>query len=111
MIQYCLRPGYRSSQLLIEFTKGVEKEKFLSDLIHALKEFELKVESIEDLWMNDEQLVFFNSSQGSFALSIDIWGFAFITSSKNQPLILKIAATLAANPNFKKEVVNFKDYQ
>lgn len=107
MISYRIRPAYHSAELLIEFTKGPEKDRFLPELTRALKGLEIKAQSVQDLWMNDEQVITFDSNKGTFILSIDVWGLAFITSKDSQHLILSIDTILANDSCFSKEMVDF----
>ncbi len=111
MYKFRCRPGYKSDKLLIEFTKGVEKDSFFTDLLKALSKIEMKVDSVDDLWMNDEFLINIKSKIGEFFFSKDIWDFAFIMSETNQEAIKKICYILSKNKYFIKEEVNFDDYK
>ena len=90
MYTYHFRPGYGSDKFLIEFLEGTDKESFLRDLKITLREINPKIESIEDLWMNDEVWVMFGSDAGDFTFSKDTWGCAFIMSDTNQEGLKKI---------------------
>lgn len=109
--KYRLRPAYGKTELLLEFTYGPEKETFLAELQKALEELEVKIQSAQDLWMNDEVLLVLDSNQGSFTLSIDIWDLAFIMAEHNQGLILKIDELLSQNHYFEKEIVDYEKYK
>lgn len=109
--KYRLRPAYGSSELLLEFTHGPEKETFLAELEAALGELEVKVKSAQDLWMNDEVMFVLDSNLGTFTLSIDIWDLAFIMAKHNQQLILKIDELLSQNSGFEKEIVDYSKYK
>ena len=87
MNKFRLRPAYGSKELLIEFTSGPEKENFISTLEKALNSINVKIIGSKDLWVNDELLFKANSDLGTFSISIDTWGLAFITSKENQIVI------------------------
>ncbi|WP_228526526.1 MULTISPECIES: hypothetical protein [unclassified Flavobacterium] len=88
--KYYLRPAYKSQDLLIEIFSGVEEEYFLTDLLDSISEINPKVDTINDLWMNDEILMDVSSDLGLFSISKDIWDFAFIMSDNNQECIKRI---------------------
>lgn len=69
------------------------------------------METINDLWINDEYLLDVNSDIGSFSISKDIWGFAFIMSEENQECLNKINLILLKDQNFQKVEVNFDHYK
>jgi hypothetical protein len=108
--KYHYRPGYGRKELLLEFYQGVEKD-FYTHLFEAIAEIEPKVDSIKDLWMNDEVLLNVNSNVGDFILSKDIWDFAFIMSETNQKCLEKINELLLKSSLFEKVEVNFDAYQ
>jgi len=97
--------------LLLEFLLASTDTEFDKDLFTALKDIDPKVDTIEDLWVNDEVLLHVSSDKGTFTLSRDIWGFAFIMAENNQPCIKLIDEILNSNNLFKKEEVNFEDYE
>jgi len=109
--KYHFRPGYKSQKLLIEIFNGAENENFFTDFFDSIIEINPKVETINDLWMNDEYLVDVNSDIGSFSISKDIWGFAFIMSEENQECLNKINLILLKDQNFQKVEVNFDHYK
>lgn len=111
MSKFRLRPAYGSTELLIEFISGPEKSNFLSLLETALSPIKIVITGSKDLWVNDEMLFEGSSDLGSFHLSIDDWGFAFLMSKENQNLIIEIDSILNKNPNFEKELVDFKNYE
>ena len=110
MYTYRIRPAYGSEQLLVEFVKGVQKDTFLTDLEAALSSMAIKLEKTEDLWMNDEVLFHFNSSEGKFLLSKNVWDCAYIEADENQRCINTIDLILRANEHFKKEEVDFSEF-
>ncbi len=61
MYKYYFRPGYGTSELLIELFYGAENNDFISDLLTAISELKPEVIDIIDLWMNDETLLNINS--------------------------------------------------
>ena len=109
--KYHLRPGYKSQKLLIEIFSGAENEDFFTDFFDSIVEINPKVDTINDLWINDEYLLYINSDIGSFSISKDIWGFAFIMSEENQECLNKINLILLKNQNFQKVEVNFDNYK
>lgn len=109
--KYHLRPGYKSQKLLIDIFNGAENEDFFSDFFDSIIEINPIVDKINDLWMNDEYLLDVTSDIGSFSISKDIWGFAFVTSEDNQEGLNKINMILLENKNFQKIEVNFEDYK
>lgn len=104
---YKLRPAYQTNQLLIEFSEGVDNSGFVNDLRFALREIELELIQVEDVWMNDELLYSFNSNHGKFTLSIDRWDYAVILADENPQVVLKIDSILVQNSKFKKIKVIF----
>lgn len=108
---YRYRPGYGSKNLLLEFVGGIERESFVADLLETLSEIKPVIDSIEDLWMNDEILFHITSQVGEFLLSIDIWELAFILGDSNQKGIKQIETILSKSNLFTKEKVNFDDYK
>ena len=111
MYKYKLRPGYKSSELLIEFNLKSANNEFFESLYQALKSCGLQKRSTTDLWMNEEVLIEFGSIFGDFELSIDIWDDVFIMSPNNQGVIIKIDEILSKNSAFTKQKVNFDVYK
>ncbi len=109
--KYHYRPAYESEELLLEFYQGVENDNFRLDLIKTIEEINPSIESIEDLWMNDEVLLNISSDLGAFTLSTDIWGFAFIMAEKNQKCLEKINMILINSELFEKVEVAFEAYK
>ena len=108
---YRLRPGYGSDKLLLEFLLDSTDNAFVQDLLTTLKAMHPVVNSVEDLWMNDEVLWSVSSSQGAFSLSKDSWGFAFIMAEENQSCLKLIDELLNNSSLFEKEEVDFKKYE
>ena len=109
--KYRLRPGYGSDKLLLEFLLASTDTEFDKDLFSALKDMNPKVDTVEDIWMNDEVLLHVSSDKGTFTLSKDIWDFAFIMAENNQHCIKFIDEILTKSNLFEKEEVNFEDYK
>ncbi|OXG03458.1 hypothetical protein BC749_101530 [Flavobacterium araucananum] len=109
--KYHLRPAYKSQKLLIEIFGGAENEAFFSDFFDSITEINPIVDKISDLWMNDEYIFDVSSEIGSFSISKDIWGFAFILSDDHQECLNKINLMLLKDQNFQKIEVNFEDYK
>ena len=64
MYRYRHRPAYGSDELLIELLPKNADKAFMDALLSHLKEIELKIESVEDLWMNDEVILKCESKEG-----------------------------------------------
>jgi len=109
--KYHLRPGYGSTELLLQFFLDDADTAFNSDLLTTLKTINPQIEAIQDLWMNDEVIFQISSNEGSFSLSKDIWGFAFIMADSNQLAIKRIAEILERSALFEKEEVDFDNYK
>jgi hypothetical protein len=109
--KYHLRPGYGSDKLLLEFILDSSDTEFGRDLLTTLKDLNPKVDSVEDLWMNDEVLLNVSSDEGGFLLSKDVWDFAFIMAENNQSCIKLIDEILNNTGLFKKEDVDFENYK
>lgn len=109
--KYYKRPGYGTEKLLLEFILESPETKIENDLLSTLKDINPKIDSIIDLWMNDEVLFKISSDKGSFLLSKDIWGFAFIMADENQPVIECIDEILKNNSLFERQEVDFEKYR
>lgn len=97
--------------MLLEFILDSADTAFDSDLFTALKDISPTVDSVTDLWMNDEVVLSVSSTQGAFLLSKDTWGFAFLMAEQNQSCLKLIDAMLSTNGLFEKEDVDFKNYE
>lgn len=111
MYNFLLRPGYGSQKLLIEFSIESDDEIYIEVLLNAISSISPKVAKIEDLWMNDETLLHLSSTNGSFIISRDIWGFVFIMSDTNQPVISEISELLEKDTYFEKKEVDYEKYR
>lgn len=111
MYKYHVRPCYGRPELLIEFSIDNEDVDFIPLLLQALARLQLKVEGVENLWMNDETLIGISSSDGDFMLSKDVWGFVFILANENQAIISRISGLLKNHPQFEKEDVETADFE
>lgn len=111
MYQYYFRPAYKSEELLIDIFGGAESESFNSDFLNTIAILKPTMTDILDLWMNDEVLMNFDSEIGSFTLSKDIWGLAFITAEHNQEGLSKINSILENSELFEKVEVDFENYK
>ncbi|MEN9360797.1 MAG: hypothetical protein RL095_2332 [Verrucomicrobiota bacterium] len=99
-IQYSLRPGYgKEKPLLLEFSFHGSSKSFLAQLLPILKQIDFHCNDIQDLWMNDQIEITFQSPNGTIDLSIDVWNLAFI-HSENQELLKRIDTHLLAQPVF-----------
>lgn len=108
--KYYYRPAYGSNELLLEFYHGVENN-FYSALFDTIGEINPKVDSVKDLWMNDEVLLNVNSDIGEFILTKDVWNFAFIMAEKIQKCLEKINKILVKSKLFEKVEVDFEAYK
>ena len=109
--KYHFRPGYQSTELLIDIFSGAESENFNSDFLNTIRELKPKMIDILDLWMNDEVLMTYDSEIGKFTLSKDIWGFAFIMAENNQEALVQINSILEKAVLFEKVEVDFEKYK
>ncbi len=109
--KYYLRPAYGSDKLLLQFFLDSSDTEFGKDLLKTLNGINPKIESVEDLWMNDEVLLHVSTNKGGFLLSKDIWDFAFITAENNQFCIALIDQILNKSSLFEREQVDFEDYK
>ncbi|MFN3149745.1 hypothetical protein [Bremerella sp.] len=111
MNDYCVRPGYGSGELLIEFSPDSAVQTFFAQLMDVLNGIGTRVTSGHDLWMNDEVLLVCESDHGDFLISKDIWDFVFIMAPHNEPLIHAIDDALNRSEHFNKHLVNPDDYR
>ncbi|MFZ0599622.1 MAG: hypothetical protein WAM46_21720 [Flavobacterium sp.] len=109
--KYHLRPGYKAQELLIDIFSGAENEDFFPDFFDSIAAINPEVNTINDLWINDEYLLDVKSDIGSFSISKDIWGFTFIMADENQECIIRIDLLLSENKNFQKIEVDFENYR
>lgn len=100
--KYNLRSGYGSDKLLLEFVLDSSDSEFCKDLLETLEAINPKIDSIDDLWINDELLLNVSSDVGAFLISKDVWDFAFIMAENNQSCIKLIDEILSDNSLFQK---------
>lgn len=110
MYKYYYRPGYGSTELLIEIFSGTEHPRFLDDFLAAIATLEPHIIKTEDVWASDEILLEIGTLSGTFTLSKDIWDWVFIMADNNQECISQINTMLVQNKNFEKLEVDFKKY-
>lgn len=111
MYKYHYRPGYGSKNFLIEIYSGPERKEFFGDLLSVLKEINIQIEEINDLWMNDEFMLEFNSGIGSFLISKDIYDLVFIMADNNPCCIETIYTLLLKDHRFEKTDVDLDAYK
>ncbi len=111
MYKYKLRPGYKSSELLIEFCIKSADDEFFQILYGSLNSLKIKQKQVTDLWMNDEVVTEYDSDSGCFEISVDIWDGVFIMSPNNQAVINKIDKILIGHKDFTKLDVCFDEYK
>ena len=109
--QFICRPGYGSSDLLIEISSLKDQNEIYNSIITALESIEPNVCKYEDCWQNEELIYIFDSTNGKFTLHIDNFGIAFILAVNNNELILKIDSILNQNILFEKKIVDFSKYK
>ena len=109
--KYHLRPGYGSDKLLLEFILDSSDTDFYKDLFTTIKDIGPKIETVENLWMNDDVVLHLSSDKGEFLFSKDVWDFAFILADNNQPCIKLIDEMLNNSSWFTKEEVDFEKYR
>ena len=109
--KYYLRPGYGVKTLLIDIFFGAENEDFFTDFINAIISIHPQIKSVNDVWMNDEINLEMDSDMGSFEISQDNWGFAFIISNMNQNVLFVIDKILQNDEKFLKVEINYKKYK
>lgn len=68
-VKYHMRPGYHSTELLIEFISGVGDNEFNYELEKALQDLNLRLIKIVDLWVNDEISLTYETKIGRFNLT------------------------------------------
>ena len=101
-IPFQVRLGFESADWLIDMVIDADHDCFISQLISTLAPLQPKILRTTDLWMNDETQILFNSNEGKFLLSIDIWNIAFLMADKNQPIIHTIAELLKQSGDFRE---------
>ncbi len=109
--KYHLRPGYGSTELLIEVFSGVARDDFMADLMDTIRSLQPKLVKQQDLWMNDEILLEMDTDLGAFVISKDIWDLAFIMAGPNEPLLRRINALLEQDERFEKVEVDFERFR
>ena len=95
----------------MQFFLDSDDVAFNNDLLATLQDINPEIDSVEDLWMNDEIVFHISSNHEAFYLSKDIWGFAFITAENNQLAIKIIDEILSRSDLFEKEEVDFDKYR
>jgi hypothetical protein len=110
MIDYKVRPGYGSHELLIELTPISTSQEFWDQLLHGLQSIGANIQGIENLWFNDEVLLTCSSHFGDFILTVDVWNIVFIMAPENQVVIQKIDEALQSKPKFRKLLVDPDTY-
>jgi len=106
MTDYCVRPGYGSRELLIEFAPRAADQEFFAHLLDVLEEIGPRVRDAQDLWMNGEVLLHCESDHGDFVISKDIWDFVFIMAPGSPTVIARIDEALSRNARFRKAAAN-----
>ena len=109
--QYYCRPGYGSTNLLIEFIAIKEGTSFFNILYDALQSMGCSVKGTTDLSMNDEILLSISSNKGSFEITVDSYDFVFIMADDNQEAIAVIDSILQTDDRFEKIPVDFAKYK
>lgn len=111
MYRYRVRPGYGSTELLIEIQLEPADQSFSTELKKVLKQLNGRGSELSLLSSLSDAVYDFNSDAGPFSITIDIWDIVFITAPNNQSAILKIAEVLRTNAQFEQEIVEFDEYK
>ncbi|MFT6245496.1 MAG: hypothetical protein ACJA0U_000063 [Salibacteraceae bacterium] len=107
---YKLRPGYGSTELLLDLNCNGFPDSLQRDLFAIFEEENFKsVQS--DLWIHDQIWFEYKSDNGAITISRDIWDFFFISGEDNQKDILKLDIILSENELFEKQTVDFSEYK
>jgi hypothetical protein len=110
MIDYKVRPGFGSRELLIELTPISANQEFWDQLLNGLQSIGANILGVENLWFNDEVLLSCSSNFGDFIISADVWDIVFIMAPENQSVIQKIDEALQSFPGFRKLPVDPDTY-
>ncbi len=110
MYKFKMRPGYKTTEQLIEFTIKSADEAFFGAVFFALKEINVSKISVVDLWVNDEIIIHCDSDYGKFEISRDIYDLVFIMSKYNQCVIFKIGEILSRTKSFSEESFDPRKY-
>lgn len=108
---YLLRPGYRTSELLIEFVIIKEPKSFIQELINLLTVNDFLYNGSTDVWMNQEILIHLESSNGKVNVIRDFYDFVFILGENNQKDILRIDTILIKSGLFEKKKADYSKYK
>jgi len=106
---YRVRPGYGSKRLLIEFSDSPDNKDFSEALKNLFKACE--IETVKKEKSFDDVLYSLASNYGFFEMSVDSWGGVFIHADDNQVVIGYLDKQLTGSGVFKKEVVDFSQYE
>lgn len=106
-----LRPGYGCDELLLEFNAQHSADALEQELFFILENNGFKFEAVEDLWMNDELLFKFKSTNGALELSRDNWDFIFILGEKKSSRYFKAGCLTGSEPTVRKDGRRFFEVQ
>lgn len=109
---YILRPGYGSSQLLIEFGIPDNADLFMHELTQLLQNNGFTLINVhgEPMMLGDVS-VQFSSPNGSVFVDRDTWDLIFIIGDGNQADVLRIDQILESHEEFEREEADFSQYQ
>ncbi len=110
MYRFKVRPGYKSSELLIDFTIDKADDLFFGALYGALKPLNVSNIDLTDLWVNDEVILHCNSDLGEFEITRDTYDLVFIMATNNQRVIKKIGELLSENKSFTQQSFDPSEY-
>jgi len=110
--RYHLRPEYGGEHLLLQFFLDDSDGTFIEKLFASISGINPRIADCTDLIAaNDELLYGVQSDMGTFELSIDTWGFAFILAADNQPCIIHIDQLLEQSALFLKEEIDYCQFR
>ena len=110
MYKFKVRLGYKSSELLIDFTVDKPDDLFFGKLYGALKPLNVSNIDLTDLWINDEVIFHCNSDHGDFQITRDIYDLVFIMAPNNQLVIKEIGELLGEHESFIQQSFNPSKY-
>ncbi|WP_422382437.1 hypothetical protein [Marinicellulosiphila megalodicopiae] len=110
MYKFKIRPGYKSSNLLIDFTIDNADDLFFGTLYDALSPLNISELDLTDLWVNDEIIFQCNSDLGRFEITRDFYDLVFILAENNQRVIKKISELLSNHKSFSNQSFNSSEY-
>jgi len=106
MYKFKVRPGYQSSELLIDFNSDETDDLFFCILYESLKLINVSKIDLTRLWVDDEVIFHCDSDLGKFEIIRDEYGSVFIIAPNNKRVIKRIGELLDENYSFSKQNFN-----